>query len=240
MARTDITPTKLSSAPGDIAEPAATTIDATLVTNGVRLLSNKPRKVVVRATNTSAAGKRLPAISVLLCVLLIACQSGTSGTRAPSTPGASEATRGSPSSAVVISPAPPGSPVVRQMFKLVLPSRPDVDVVEAALPGPCGPITDSAGTKSYQVVMVAPSSGPTLRLQFGITRYSGPGAFSVMTGNPPAGSFAVGTVSEVTLGQRNIEGGGLTVDGSEKSGDFRFLLGVAPEDGLVVGNWYCA
>jgi hypothetical protein len=59
--RTDITTTKLTlggatgTIANDIAEIAGTTIDAGLVTAGVRILFNKVRKVVVRITNTQAA-----------------------------------------------------------------------------------------------------------------------------------------------------------------------------------------
>ena|SRR5438105_15321024 len=55
MARTDITTTKLNAATWALALDTAevsTTIDAALVTAGVRLLCSNPDKVVVRITNT--------------------------------------------------------------------------------------------------------------------------------------------------------------------------------------------
>lgn len=59
MPRTDITTTKLAhGAPtiaADIAEIAGTTIDASLVSNGVRLVCSKVRKTAVRITNTHAS-----------------------------------------------------------------------------------------------------------------------------------------------------------------------------------------
>src|SRR6266540_6323937 len=55
MARTDIVTTKLSAAAWalavDVAD-ASTTIDAALVTAGVRILCTNPDKVVARITNT--------------------------------------------------------------------------------------------------------------------------------------------------------------------------------------------
>lgn len=56
--RTDVTTTKLTlggatgTIANDIAEIAGTTIDAALVTAGVRVLCNKVRKTVLRITNT--------------------------------------------------------------------------------------------------------------------------------------------------------------------------------------------
>lgn len=68
MARTAVTSTKVVPAVtsgglygtgGDLADPAGTTIDATLVTNGVALTCTDPKNVLVRCTNTSGAGKQL-------------------------------------------------------------------------------------------------------------------------------------------------------------------------------------
>src|SRR5438093_13420758 len=56
MARTAITTTKLALG-SDIAEVAGTTIDAALVTAGVVITCQKPHRVFIRITNTSAAGK---------------------------------------------------------------------------------------------------------------------------------------------------------------------------------------
>lgn len=51
MARTDITTTKLAR-DADIADIAGTTVDATLVTNGVRVLCRKPNRTFLRVSNT--------------------------------------------------------------------------------------------------------------------------------------------------------------------------------------------
>ncbi len=55
MARTDITTTKIGVGSSDFAAPTATTIDAALVSNGVRIVCKKASRVVLRITNTAAA-----------------------------------------------------------------------------------------------------------------------------------------------------------------------------------------
>ena len=49
---TDITPTPLPA--GAITEPVSTTIDAALVTSGVRVLNADPSRLIIRVTNTTA------------------------------------------------------------------------------------------------------------------------------------------------------------------------------------------
>ncbi|NEA52421.1 hypothetical protein [Streptomyces sp. SID10815] len=57
MARTSLTPTSLSG--GDLADPAGTTIDSTLVTNGVVINSADPSRTVLRVTNSAGAAKKV-------------------------------------------------------------------------------------------------------------------------------------------------------------------------------------
>lgn len=57
MARTALTPTSLSG--GDVADPAGTTIDATLVTNGVVINSADPSRTVLRVTNSAGTAKKV-------------------------------------------------------------------------------------------------------------------------------------------------------------------------------------
>lgn len=56
MPRTDVTPTK-RVANSSIAEPAGTTIDATLVTNGVRIVKPDWRSLEIIVANTAGADK---------------------------------------------------------------------------------------------------------------------------------------------------------------------------------------
>lgn len=57
MARTALTPTSLSG-PG-IADPAGTTIDATLVTNGVVINTADPSRTVLKVTNSAGSAKKV-------------------------------------------------------------------------------------------------------------------------------------------------------------------------------------
>lgn len=56
MPRTNVTPVK-RVANSSVAEPAGTTIDATLVTNGVRIVNPDWRSMVVVVANTAGADK---------------------------------------------------------------------------------------------------------------------------------------------------------------------------------------
>lgn len=57
MARTALTPTSLSGS--DVADPAGTTIDATLVTNGVVINSADPSRTFLRVTNSAGSAKKV-------------------------------------------------------------------------------------------------------------------------------------------------------------------------------------
>lgn len=57
MARTAVTPTALTPN-ASIARPAGTTIDSTLVTNGVEIVAGyAPEELIIEVTNTAAAEK---------------------------------------------------------------------------------------------------------------------------------------------------------------------------------------
>jgi len=57
VARTALTPVSLGG--GDIADPAGTTIDATLVTNGVVINTADPNLTVLRVTNSAGSTKKV-------------------------------------------------------------------------------------------------------------------------------------------------------------------------------------
>lgn len=57
MARTSLTPTNLGG--GDLADPTGTTIDATLVTNGVVINTADPSRTVLRVNNSAASAKKV-------------------------------------------------------------------------------------------------------------------------------------------------------------------------------------
>ncbi|MFJ6729376.1 hypothetical protein ACIQPQ_31190 [Streptomyces sp. NPDC091281] len=57
MPRTSLTPTSLSG--GDVADPAGTTIDSTLVANGVVINTADPSRTVLRVTNSAVAAKKV-------------------------------------------------------------------------------------------------------------------------------------------------------------------------------------
>jgi hypothetical protein len=56
VARTALTPSSLGG--GDIADPAGTTIDSTLVTNGVVINTADPSRTVLRVTNSAGSTKK--------------------------------------------------------------------------------------------------------------------------------------------------------------------------------------
>lgn len=57
MARTALTPTSLAGS--DLADPAGTTIDATLVTNGAVINTADPSRTVLRVTNSAGSAKKV-------------------------------------------------------------------------------------------------------------------------------------------------------------------------------------
>lgn len=57
MARTSLTPVSLGG--GDVADVAGTTIDATLVTNGVVINTADPSRTVLRVTNSAGSTKKV-------------------------------------------------------------------------------------------------------------------------------------------------------------------------------------
>ena len=57
MARTALTPTNLAGS--DLADPTGTTIDATLVTNGVVINSADPSRTFLRVTNSAGSAKKV-------------------------------------------------------------------------------------------------------------------------------------------------------------------------------------
>ncbi|MET9444992.1 hypothetical protein [Streptomyces sp. NPDC006610] len=57
MARTALTPVSFGG--GDIADPTGTTIDSTLVTNGVVINSADPSRTVLRVTNSAGTAKKV-------------------------------------------------------------------------------------------------------------------------------------------------------------------------------------
>jgi len=57
VARTSLTPTSLGG--NDVADPTGTTIDSTLVTNGVVINSADPSRTVLRVTNSAGSTKKV-------------------------------------------------------------------------------------------------------------------------------------------------------------------------------------
>ncbi|WP_420032238.1 hypothetical protein ACN2WE_05090 [Streptomyces sp. cg28] len=59
MPRTALTPAALSGA--DVADPSGTTIDSTLVTNGIVINTADPSRTVLRVTNSAGSAKKVTA-----------------------------------------------------------------------------------------------------------------------------------------------------------------------------------